>query len=304
MIKILFLTIVTGLLFSKIAYGENNATHSHGDSMHIHPLPIEGLNHIHSGLQIPEGDTSLIFTIKNPGNKKVQFGSYSKDQVKALWLNQGRKARLLETLVFTDPKGKNWIAPKGHIIDGASIPALLQPFIGSPYGGKYVMASIIHDVACDEKKDQWREVHKVFHFAMLASGVPVEKANLMYDAVYKGGPRWGKDAEKRLSEKELERLLATDKFNVLTEVSVIDEVSVIGGELKKYGGKVIYTRHGNNTPTAIGIIVRKNDFSASVELDKNSVTSVGINFSAEKASYSEETLEDMAKRAHDLRTNK
>jgi hypothetical protein len=113
-------------------------------------------------------------------------------------------------LVFIDSKGKKWTAPKGHLVDGATIPEFFQSFIGTPYGGAYVLASVIHDVAIDEKKEPWQEVHRVFYDAMLASGVEPQKASLMYMAVYEVAPRWGKNQNEHLSQEKILNLMGVD----------------------------------------------------------------------------------------------
>ncbi|GAB2181549.1 hypothetical protein DLREEDagrD3_17720 [Denitratisoma sp. agr-D3] len=109
------------------------------------------------------------------------------------WLKddpEGRKMRLLEPFAFIDPAGVRWDAPAGWVVDGASIPQVAWSLIGGPYEGKYREASVIHDVACDEKDRPWQAVHRVFYDAMLASNVDGKKAKIMYAAVYHFGPRW------------------------------------------------------------------------------------------------------------------
>ncbi len=124
------------------------------------------------------------------------------------WLPDGRKMELLETLVFIDPRGKKWDAPKGHIIDGASIPELAWSLAGGPYSGKYRNASVVHDVACDRRRQDWRLVHWIFYEAMLASGVPESEARIKYMAVHNFGPRWGEvGVEDRLTEAEFRELI-------------------------------------------------------------------------------------------------
>jgi len=223
---------------------------------------------------VENDDNHLVKVIKNfkkSANIEVaKYGNYSKDDIKVLWLNNGRKVKLLETLTFTDPNGETWIAPKGHIIDGASIPAPFQPIVGTPYGGKYVMASIIHDVACDEKKKSWKEVHKVFHYAMLASGVSSEKASLMYNAVYEGGPRWGADAEKRLSDKDFKKLISSSEFKPL-----VSDFKKIYGELKNYSGTAVYTAVRDGNPV-VGVTKKYNGIYMNAEIgDGNPTYSVG-----------------------------
>lgn len=97
---------------------------------------------------------------------------------------------LLQPFEFIDPKGNHWLAPKGSVVDGASIPQFAWSVIGGPFEGLYRSASVIHDVACDKKSKPWNLVHEVFYQAMIASGVNLTKAKIMYAAVYHFGPRW------------------------------------------------------------------------------------------------------------------
>ncbi len=92
---------------------------------------------------------------------------------------------------YIDPLGKGWQTDKGAKTDGASIPKLLQPFVGSPWEKNYIRAAVIHDWYCDRHVRPWKETHKVFYSAMLASGLESRKAKLMFYAVYAFGPKWG-----------------------------------------------------------------------------------------------------------------
>jgi hypothetical protein len=102
----------------------------------------------------------------------------------------GRTAKLLESFGYIDPQGKEWSAPKGHTVDGASIPRPLWTIIGGPWEGRYREASVIHDYYCDSKSEPWKAVHKTFFTAMLANGVNMLQAKIMYAGVYRFGPRW------------------------------------------------------------------------------------------------------------------
>lgn len=129
-------------------------------------------------------------------------------EVVTQWLPDGRKMKLLETVVFVDPQGVVWDAPKGSIVDGASIPKQVWSVAGGPYSGKYRLASLIHDVACERKNRDWRSVHRAFFDAMLASGVSMEEAKIKYFAVHNYGPRWGeKTSNERLSEEDFQKVL-------------------------------------------------------------------------------------------------
>lgn len=137
----------------------------------------------------------------------LSFGEFRGD-ITTIWLPDGRKMRLLDTLVFVDPRGVVWDAPRGHIVDGATIPRGVWSLAGAPYSGKYRNASVIHDIACDRKDRNWKLVHRVFYEAMRASGVPESEARIKYFAVYNFGPRWGASRfEARLSEEEYKLLI-------------------------------------------------------------------------------------------------
>ena len=110
-------------------------------------------------------------------------------------LDDGRNIRLESDLVFIDPADVRWAAPKGAIVDGASIPKGFWSIIGGPLEGKYRNASIIHDWFCDKRTRTWQATHRVFYDGMIASGVGAVQAKLMYYAVLWGGPRW----EERVS---------------------------------------------------------------------------------------------------------
>ncbi len=101
--------------------------------------------------------------------------------------------KLRKDFSFIDKKGVTWVAPAGSIVDGASIPRFLWSLVGSPFAGKYRRASVLHDVACQERTRPWKKVHKMFYQAMLADKTPKKKAKQMYRAVKLFGPRWDKN---------------------------------------------------------------------------------------------------------------
>jgi hypothetical protein len=117
------------------------------------------------------------------------FGRYV-GTVQTEWLEDGRRMRLLSQYEYVDPKGAEWLAPKGWVVDGASIPQLAWTPIGGPFEGKYRDASVLQDVACDQKRRPWEDVHEMFYWGMRASGVERWRAKIMYAAVYYFGPRW------------------------------------------------------------------------------------------------------------------
>ena len=134
-------------------------------------------------------------------------------RVVAQWNPDGRSMTLTEDFAYVDPTGVIWNAPRGSVIDGASIPTIAWPIIGGAFEGKYRDASVIHDVACVMRTRPWQYVHLAFYNAMLASGVESARAKIMYMAVFGRGPRWDPPGEVRgggpsspqLSEEEFNR---------------------------------------------------------------------------------------------------
>ena len=182
---------------------------------------------------------TVTLSVSNPNAKYGIFSTYDL-KVEPLKDKSGR-VRLLEELVFIDSHGKKWTAPKGYVVDGATIPEFFQDFIGTPYGGQYVLASVIHDVAYDEKKASWQEVHQVFYDAMLASGVEARKASLMYMAVYEGSSRWGKDKNQHLSGKQILNLVGV---NPLIEKDLKEVGNLLGSMLQGLNIQVQESKEG------------------------------------------------------------
>jgi hypothetical protein len=117
------------------------------------------------------------------------FGRFIGDVV-ASWHPNGREMTLQQTFIYVDPADREWIAPAGAVIDGASIPSAFWSIIGSPFAGKYRNASVVHDVGCVEMRQSWEDVHRMFYVACRCAGVDEFQAKTMYYAVYHFGPRW------------------------------------------------------------------------------------------------------------------
>jgi hypothetical protein len=112
------------------------------------------------------------------------------DRVLAEWLDDGRSMQLHRELRYTDLSGREWIALDRSIVDGASIPEIFWPVIGSPFVGLYRRPTVIHDVYCENQLRPAQEVHDVFFEMMLQEGVDRFKARMMFKAVDRHGPRW------------------------------------------------------------------------------------------------------------------
>ena len=114
-------------------------------------------------------------------------------EVRTRWLSDRADNRCMELITdfaYCDDAGIVWTAPAGSVINGASIPRIFWRILGSPYCGSYRYASVVHDVACMNRKRSCEAVHKMFYQAMLDSDVPKLKALVMYFAVKIGGPHW------------------------------------------------------------------------------------------------------------------
>jgi hypothetical protein len=117
------------------------------------------------------------------------FGKY-RGEVVAKWSDDELEMELVKDFVYVDAAGKEWKAPTGSIINGASIPSMFWSVIGGPFEGRFRKASVLHDAACDVQTESWEEVHRMFYDACRCSRVGIGKAQTMYWAVYHFGPRW------------------------------------------------------------------------------------------------------------------
>jgi hypothetical protein len=131
----------------------------------------------------------------------MSHGKFSGDP-ETVWLTEDgtadRKMRVVRDFVFTDPNARQWPAPQGSTVDGASIPRALWTLVGSPYTGDYRRASIVHDVACDEAggDDKKRRLaDKMFFHACRAGGCSIWQSIVLYLGVRIGAvaaavPAW------------------------------------------------------------------------------------------------------------------
>jgi hypothetical protein len=106
------------------------------------------------------------------------------------WDSDGRTMTLLNELRYTDPQGVVWIAPAGSKVDGASIPRSLWSFMGGPFEGRYRNASVLHDVAYEQKKKPPADCDRMFYNAMRCSGVSALEAKTMYYSLLRFGHHW------------------------------------------------------------------------------------------------------------------
>lgn len=127
------------------------------------------------------------------------YGEFSDGPV-TKWLVEGtepnRDMELAEDFTYTDPNGRVWPAPKGAVINGASIPRPLWNSVGSPFTGPYRRAAVVHDVACGDANVPRKDADVMFYHACLAGGCGKLQARKLYAGVRLGA--WGASAWGRL----------------------------------------------------------------------------------------------------------
>jgi hypothetical protein len=101
-----------------------------------------------------------------------------------------RRCKLAFDFGYVDTKGVGWQANAGDGTDGATIPEWAQPLVGASFDKSFVKAAAIHDHYVVNHVRTWQQTHLMFYDALIDSGVPAHKAQIMYFAVLAGGPRW------------------------------------------------------------------------------------------------------------------
>lgn len=162
------------------------------------------------------------------------LGSFSGNP-KTEWLidstGEDRNMQLLEEFTYTDPNGKVWVAPKGSVVNGASIPRPLWSTVGSPYTDDYRRASVVHDVACGLPGISRKHVDVMFFYACRAGGCNPLQAKILY-----AGVRIGAWVAQNMPEQLLsrERLLFRKNISVpFTEETFLKgKLSDISNDIK------------------------------------------------------------------------
>ena len=117
------------------------------------------------------------------------LGLFNGDPVVRL-LRNGRDMELMQMFQYADPAGVVWMAPRGSVVNGASVPRVLWRIVGSPFVGRYRNASILHDVYCVTQVMPSPQVHRMWYWAMRAGGVGRVRAFVMWLGVRLFGPRF------------------------------------------------------------------------------------------------------------------
>lgn len=146
---------------------------------------------------------SALFATSAIAAEDEYFGEFL-DSLKGIFLTDAKprpKFKLESEFRFKDPNGLLWVTPALKEVDGASIPQTFWSFIGGPFEGEYINASVIHDHYCDVKTRTAHDTHRAFYYGMRAAKVSDWKAKFMYWAVATFGPDW--KLEKRVKFKSI-----------------------------------------------------------------------------------------------------
>jgi hypothetical protein len=104
--------------------------------------------------------------------------------------NAPPELRLREHVGFQEFDDTAWFARRGENVDGSSLPPAFRSMFGSPFTGRYRIASILHDFYADNQREPWKDVHRMFYKVSVRAGVDETEAKAMYMVLYAQGPRW------------------------------------------------------------------------------------------------------------------
>lgn len=95
-----------------------------------------------------------------------------------------------------DVFGRQVLIPAGFEFDGASIPPLLWPVIGSPFDPRLIGAALIHDWLYSTHLTDRITADRAFRAQLIADGAGDWRAQAMYGAVrLAGSASWGDSDE-------------------------------------------------------------------------------------------------------------
>ena len=110
-----------------------------------------------------------------------------------------REYKLTESIEVVVNKSRITVY-EGFIFDGASVPRVLWNIIGSPFTGKYTLASLIHDALYRSESLKRKECDEIFLEIMKKSNVNYIKRYAMYYGVRaSGGLIWRNHSVEEVS---------------------------------------------------------------------------------------------------------
>lgn len=202
-----------------------------------------------------------VFLATEAAHSEEYFGEFSDGPAGTFVSAEPRpRFRLTDIFKFKDPNGFEWSVPQNTEVDGASIPAAFWSFIGGPFEGNYLKASVIHDYFCETKERTAHDTHRNFYYGMRAEGVPDWKAKLMHWAVATFGPSWTIEKrivhELRCSPNNTCQLSYVQRDQVVAAPAVdLEDPEVLAVALGKFGAvaRTLKTTDGDTLDvTALG----------------------------------------------------
>ncbi len=215
------------------------------------------------------------------------FGEF-KDDLKGKFIETDPRPlfQLSSEFNFLDPNGLMWGVPAGEKVDGASIPSAFWSFIGGPFSGKYINASVIHDYYCDVKTRTQHDTHRNFYYGMRASSVPLWRAKLMYWTVATFGPKWElkervvmqiqcvetgsavvcNQAAKTITEPA--EIMAVDLSDPVALAMALGKAAAVARSLRTTGGEVLDISMNGQLPATLDAIAQNSDYYRNVFTDK------------------------------------
>jgi hypothetical protein len=99
-------------------------------------------------------------------------------------------AEVVDELRYADGAGRSWTIPPGTVVESKCFPAVLLDRIDRPFVGSIRNASLLYNYFCLNQTRGRSDVNRMFHEALLASGVEQREADLLYNAIERFGPGW------------------------------------------------------------------------------------------------------------------
>jgi hypothetical protein len=171
--------------------------------------------------------------------------------------------RLSNQFEFEDPNGFIWSVPADTLVDGASIPPPFWSFIGGPFSGRYIKASVIHDYYCDEKTRTEHDTHRNFYYGMRANKVTEWKAKFMYWAVATFGPKW------KLENNKIVQIESVDLDNPEIRAIALSKASAVARSLKTSKGEILDVSMDGEVESTLENISRNSENYRTILLDRS-----------------------------------
>jgi hypothetical protein len=105
-------------------------------------------------------------------------------------IGNDHRLRVLEDFAFRDEGGRQWLVPKGALLDGWTIARDLRGLPALPLESEFRKSAVVHDHFSQVKTERWRDVHRMLYSASVVEGIPPTEAKMLYMTIYASGWRW------------------------------------------------------------------------------------------------------------------